>query len=574
VNLFGADVRALDVEAFLAAAHHLFPLLAVAWLVLVVRWRRPSVLLAGVLLANAYAWLETNWPLQRLYALGPSSDRVNNLALCQVVAAGHSPLHTPQVGQMHFEPFWAMVTAIVSGWSPSRLLALYPFFPVLTAGGFALSLYFALRPLASSPAGTAARDGGNDGEWSGWERALVALFATLLSSTALDFAGPYRVPWAMTFLLKPNHSLGLVLFPWVLRSFVSIRGGRDRLVAGLLLQVLGWAFVIHMGEVCVGLVCFALLAMLTRRAEARRDAVDVATVIGINLMVVSPYLVMLFRGYGVLDSGPRLEIPPSSPHLLEALTRTAGLTALAAWGAMIAWRRDRMGRVWAAQAVGALLVWLAYYPLSLLQQAKERDDTYYWLRIHLAVCAAIGIWDLARRLVAALDLRALTPAHARAALVSALVLPFTLPYWWSPARMDSYFARSLEPLPAEVTSSAAFLRANAPRGAVLAGDTTAVRWMAALAGSPVILARDFAAPRDYADRARLNEALLKGGPGDPRVDAARYGVRYLLVTPVLVADMGLRLEDLDARPYLRRVHLAGDPRGEYVAVFAVTPPPS
>ena len=574
MNLFGADVRALDVEAFLAAAHHLFPLLAVAWLVLVVRLRRPGVLLAGVLLANAYAWLETNWPLQRLYALGPSSDRVNNLALCQVVAAGHSPLHTPQVGQMHFEPFWAMVTAIVSGWSPSRLLALYPFFPVLTAGGFALSLYFALRPLAPSPAGTAASDGGNDGEWSGWERALVALFATLLSSTALDFAGPYRVPWAMSFLLKPNHSLGLVLFPWVLRSFVSIRGGRDRLVAGLLLHVLGWAFVIHMGEVCVGLVCFALLALLTRRAEARRDAVDVATVIGINLVVVSPYLVMLFRGYGVLDSGPRLEIPPSSPHLLEALTRTAGLTALAAWGVVIAWRRDRMGRVWASQAVGALLVWLAYYPLSLLQQAKERDDTYYWLRIHLAVCAAIGIWDLARRLVAALDLRALTPAHARAALVSALVLPFTLPYWWSPARMDSYFARSLEPLPVEITSSAAFLRANASRGAVLAGDITAVRWMAALAGSPVILARDFAAPHDYADRARLNEALLKGGPGDPRVDAARYGVRYLLVTPVLVADMGLRLEDLDTRPYLRRVHLAGDPRGEYVAVFAVTPPPS
>jgi len=574
VNLFGADVRALDVEAFLAAAHHLFPLLAVAWLVLVVRLRRPGVLLAGVLLANAYAWLETNWPLQRLYALGPSSDRVNNLALCQVVAAGHSPLHTPQVGQMHFEPFWAMVTAIVSGWSPSRLLALYPFFPILTAGGFALSLYFALRPLAPSPAGTAASDGGNDGEWSGWERALVALFATLLSSTALDFAGPYRVPWAMSFLLKPNHSLGLVLFPWVLRSFVSIRGGRDRLVAGLLLHVLGWAFVIHMGEVCVGLVCFALLALLTRRAEARRDAVDVATVIGINLVVVSPYLVMLFRGYGVLDSGPRLEIPPSSPHLLEALTRTAGLTALAAWGVVIAWRRDRMGRVWATQAGGALLVWLAYYPLSFLQQAKERDDTYYWLRIHLAVCAAIGIWDLARRLVAALDLRALTPAHARAALVSALVLPFTLPYWWSPARMDSYFARSLEPLPVEITSSAAFLRANASRGAVLAGDITAVRWMAALAGSPVILARDFAAPHDYADRARLNEALLKGGPGDPRVDAARYGVRYLLVTPVLVADMGLRLEDLDTRPYLRRVHLAGDPRGEYVAVFAVTPPPS
>src|SRR5258706_13023661 len=146
VTLFGVDVGLLDVDAFLSAARHLYPVLALAWLVLVLRLRRPGLLLVGVLLANAYVWLETNWPLQRLYALGPSSDRVNNLALCQVVAAGHSPLHTPQVGQMHFEPFWAVVTAIVSGWSPSRLLAIYPFFPVVTACGFALSLFFALRP--------------------------------------------------------------------------------------------------------------------------------------------------------------------------------------------------------------------------------------------------------------------------------------------------------------------------------------------------------------------------------------------------------------------------------------------
>jgi hypothetical protein len=569
MNLFGVDVRALDVEAFLAAARHAFPLLALAWLVLVVRSRRPRVLLLGVLLANAYAWLETNWPLQRLYALGPSSDRVNNLALCQVVAAGHSPLHTPQVGQMHFEPFWAMVTAIVSGWSPSRLLALYPFFPAVTACGFALSLYFALRPLTT--AGDAPSD---EDAWSGWERALIALFATLLSSAALDYAGPYRVPWAMTFLLKPNHALGLVLFPWVLRSFAGIRGWRDRLVAGLFLHVLGWAFVIHMGEVCVGLSCFALIAVLRRGQDARREVVDVGTAIGINLLVVSPYLVMLFRGYGVLDSGPRLEIPPSSPHLLEGLTRTAGLTALAAWGAWIAWGRDRMGRVWASQTLGALLVWLAYYPLSLLQQAKERDDTYYWLRIHIAVCAAVGAWDLARRLVRHLDLRPLAAAPARAAFVAVLALPFSVPYWWSPAQMDLYFARSLEPLPPEVTGPAAFLRANAPAGAVLAGDTSAVRWMSALVGSPVILARDFAAPRDYAARVRLNEALLRGGPGDPRVGAAHYGVRYLLVTPALVSDLGVKLEDVEARPYLRRVHFDGDPRGAYVAIFAVSPPAS
>ncbi|PYQ55720.1 MAG: hypothetical protein DMF78_01215, partial [Acidobacteria bacterium] len=454
MNLFGVDVGRLDVEAFLSAARHLYPLLALLWLALVLRARRPGLLLAGALLANAYVWLETNWPLQRLYALGPSSDRVNNLALCQVVAVGHSPLYTPQVGQMHFEPFWAVVTATLSGWDAGRLLALYPWLPLLMACGFALSLYFALAP---GPA--AAADDPDESAWSGWERALIALFATLLSSAPLDYAGPYRVPWAMTFLLKPNHALGLALFPWVLRGFARIRGWRGRIGAGVLLHVLGWVFVIHMGEVCVGLVTFALLCTRWRGEEARQAWIDVASVIGINLLVVSPYLVMLFRGYGVLDSGPRLEIPPSSPHLLEITTRVAPLFVLAAWGMVVAWRRDLLGRVLAAQTIGAVLVWLTYFPLSLLQQAKERDDTYYWLRIQLAVCAAIGAWDLARRVIPRLGLPRWQPA-LRAVAVAALALPFTIPYWWDPSRMDLYFAGSQAALPPAVREAAAFLRAQ------------------------------------------------------------------------------------------------------------------
>jgi hypothetical protein len=568
VNLFGADVRALDVDAFLAAARHLFPLLALAWLVLVVRRRQPGVLLLGVLLANAYAWLETNWPLQRMYALGPSSDRVNNVALCQVVAAGHSPLHTPQVGQLHFEPFWAVVTAVVSGWNPQRLLAIYPFFALATVCGFAASLFFALRPL------TAAADASSEeGAWSGWERALIALFATLLSSVPLDYAGPYRVPWAMTFLLKPNHALGLVLFPWVLRGFARIRGWRDRILVGVLLHVLGWAFVIHMGEVCVGLMTFAVLATLLRREEARRDWLDVAAVIGINLLVVSPYLYMLFKGYGVFQSTARMQIPPASPHLLEATTRTAGLFALAVWGAIVAWRRDRLGRVWASMALAALVLWLAYYPLSMLQQAKERDDVYYWLRVHIAIGAAIGAWDLGRRLAARLGAARLAPPM-RAALLTAVALPFTVPYWWNPSRMDLYFPGSLQPLPAEITGPAAFLSAQGATDVILAGDPTAARWMAALTGARVLLARDFAAPGDYWSRLELGAALARGGPGDPPADAARYGVSHLVVTKELLDVAGVTLQDVDRRPYLRRVHFSGDPEADYVALFAVNRGPS
>src|SRR5688500_16727072 len=108
-NMLGLDVSALDVPAFLSTTRQLYPFLAIVWLGILWRLGRPGWLLAGVAAANAYAWGVTNYPLQRLYALGPSADRVANLGLCQVVAAGNSPLHTAQVGQLHFEPFWSVV---------------------------------------------------------------------------------------------------------------------------------------------------------------------------------------------------------------------------------------------------------------------------------------------------------------------------------------------------------------------------------------------------------------------------------------------------------------------------------
>src|SRR5262249_24894267 len=155
---------------------------------------------------------------------------------------------------------------------------------LLTAGAFALSVYAATRARAGEPG------------WSAWERATMAGFATLLSSAPLDWTGAYRVPWAMTFLLKPNHAVGLVLAPWVLRAVASARRGRDRLLAGLILHLLGWAFVIHVGLVSVGLVPFAALVTLWRREEARATWLDVGVAIGVNVLVVSPYLVMLFKG--------------------------------------------------------------------------------------------------------------------------------------------------------------------------------------------------------------------------------------------------------------------------------------
>jgi hypothetical protein len=81
LNLLGVDVAGLDAAAFFRVARTLYPFLALAGLLLSLRVRRPGFLLLGVLLACGYAFFVTHWPLQSLYGLLTSNDRVANLAL-------------------------------------------------------------------------------------------------------------------------------------------------------------------------------------------------------------------------------------------------------------------------------------------------------------------------------------------------------------------------------------------------------------------------------------------------------------------------------------------------------------
>jgi hypothetical protein len=332
---------------------------------------------------------------------------------------------------------------------------------------------------------------------------------------------------------------------------------------------MGWAFAVHMAVTCVGLVVVALLGAALRRSDTRKDALDVAGVIGINLLVVSPYLVLLLFSHGALTGNPRHQIPPWSPHLLEATARLGFLLPLAAWGTVVAWRRDRLGRAWAAQAIGALLAWLSYYALSALDLAKERDDVFYWVRFLAAILAAVGAWDLARRAVSAAGGRAASWLGAPARLAGAAALatvPLLLPYWWDPARMDLYFGGSLAPLPASITAPAAALRGR-PDG-IVAGDPQAARWIAALTGRRAVLVTDFPMSADLAARLRLTDLLLQGDPAAPS-EAARYRVSHFVVTSAMLQAAGLTLDDLDRRPYLSPVTVGRDPGGAFVAVYEV-----
>jgi hypothetical protein len=519
--------------------------------------KRARFLLLGVLLAIVWVFCTTHWPMRSLYGLLASNDRVGNLALVQVVAAGNSPLRTAQAGQLHFEPLWGLLVAVLSGFDPDRVLALYPFFPLLMCLGFALSLYFSMR----GPA------------WSPWERALIAGFATLLSSAPLEYAGTYRLPWAMTFLLKPNHSLGFVLLPPLLLAFSRIRGWRGRIAVGLLLHLLGWVFVIHMAFAAAGLVLFCVWSLLERRPDARRDVGDAAVVIGVNVLVVSPYLLMLFVGYPFLYASPRAMIPPFSAHLLEGTLKQGAIFWLGAWGALLASRRDRLGRVFAAQLLAGYAVWACVPALSLMQIARERDEIYYWIRFLTAAAAGIGAYDLAGR--AATWLRpALSAPPARSAAALLLALPWSLPCWWNPLTMDSYVRGALEPVPERLRAPTDFIRRNTPPDAVFAGDRDYARYVSALGARRVTLAENFHTPPSGQERLDLEEALLRDAAGADAIPRAQsLGVSYLVLTPRLLAlhapAGALRLADVERRSYLERAFFWQGPDRDFVAIYRI-----
>jgi hypothetical protein len=551
-NIFGVDVAGLDVPAFLRASRALYPVIALG--LLAVAWRRRSsgLLLLGVVLGNAWAWFVTNWPLRSLYGLLSSSDRLGNLGLVQVVAAGNSPIRTAQVGQLHHEPFWGVFLALVSGFEPERVLALYPYLPLAMAAGFALSLYWAL----AGPEGSGLPAA---------ERAVIAGFATLLSSAPLEFAGTYRTPWAMMFLLKPNHALALVLAPLVLRLVAEIRGWRDRILAGALLHLLAWAFVLHMAFFSVGLVAFAAWSFLEGRKQARKDALDVCAVIGVNALIVSPYLAMLLLGYAFLQPSPNMTIAPHSAHLLEALVQHAPLTLLALLGVATLARGSRLARLLAAQGVGAVVVWLGYFLLSFLHLARERDEAYYWLRVWLAACAAVGAVELLRRLAAAARLQ--WDETRRAAAVLALALPWSVPYWWQPAVMDSYFAGSLQPLPDRMRLPTDFIRHETNRRAVFAGDQEYCRYVAALGARRVLRTQALGQMRDHGRRLEIERALVAGQPSLDEV--GDMGVSHLVVTRDYLEGWGVSLDRLRARSDLREVFHWSSP-SDFVSVFELS----
>ena len=379
----------------------------------------------------------------------------------------------------------------------------------------------------------------------------------------------------MTFLLKPNHALGLVLFPWVLAACARGRGWRGRLATAVLLQLLGCAFVLHAVYVAWGLALFAALSWWSGPSgQRRRDVLDALVPLALNAVLTGPIVVRLVADRLARPLDAFSQLPASAAHLLEPTARAGAVFLVAAWGGWIAFRRgDRMGRLLAAQLLGALSIWAGYAGLSVVGLVEQPDEIYYWLRVLTGALAGVGLWDLAGRAGRCVPALAHDPAR-RAAAACLAALPWTVPYWWDPPRMDRYFERSREPLPVLLSAPGEFFRRQTPPRAVVASDPTFAWWMSALSGRRALISVGLHPGPDLDTRLHVLATLVEAEDAATlRASAAPYGVTYLAVTPSLLAQHGLSLAQLEARSHFHRVYFTGDPAGNFVAVLELQPSP-
>lgn len=552
-SLLGLDLTTMNVTPFLAATRAAFVVLtflAAAMLSRRQNDRRAGRVVLGIAIAgHLLAWFATMAPLPNVYGANGSQDRENHLGWANVVAEGFSPLYTFQVNHLHFEPLWPLLTAAASGFDVDRVPIVFQWAPLVVGILLALSIRFVWG------------HGVEDREGRDSEAAFASLGALLLMAAPGDFTGPFRNPWALTFLLKPNHALGLVLAPLAALALARARSWKSRLVAGFVLQLVGWAFVIHMALFVAGVVVFVGLSWVTKRTDRKKDLIDSSTAVGANLLLVSPYLFMLFTAYPFLQASQAIRISPLSERPFEAPLRMGALLLVSGLGAWRAYQNGgRLGRILASQWLGAQIAWQLFPLLGLIGQAREQDEFFYWCRFWMGLFAGAGVFTLVRDTLGRLRAGPSQPPSERAGAAAAIslvvLLPSLLPVWWDPLVMDQYFVAAQKPLPAWIEGPTRFIRIQTPREAVFAGDRSYARWIAAYGARRVLTASSLNSPNDNPRRAEVAAALLSNGPRARMLEGRdRYSIQYVLATSDSVdRAKDMALDELATRPYLDRVY--------------------
>ena len=391
------------------------------------------------------------------------------------------------------------------------------------------------------------------------EAAFAAMGALLLMAVPGDFAGSFRNPWALTIMLKPNHALGLVLIPMAALAISRAHNLSTRLFAGFVLQLVGWAFVIHMGLFVCGLAVFVALSWITKRADRLKDLIDASTAVGANLLIVSPYLVMLVVAYPFLEGNDAYRISFFSDRPVEGPFRLGVLLVLSAFGAWRSYQeRGRLGRILSTQWLAAHLMWQMFPVLGLVGHAREQDEVFYWCRFWTGLFAGVGLWHFMAMLVARVrggERMSDRNVGAATALSLSLLLPSLLPAWWDPGTMDQYYKAARSALPDWIAEPTRFVRSTS-RESVFAGDRGYAKWIAAYGARRVLLANALNLPNDYLRRIEVETALLRdGNPSLLEEARLRYGIEYVLVTSnPMVEAPDITIDRLKERPHLSTVY--------------------
>ncbi|HEV7501424.1 MAG TPA: hypothetical protein VGQ33_15525 [Vicinamibacteria bacterium] len=512
----------LSAEALSTSGFRLgLALAAVLLLALIARRPRPRLALAVVIAMHLAAWLAYRAPLQRPYGLGEGSDRSFNVGMAAAVATGHSPFEHTQVRHGSPEPLWNEGVALLAGFEPRRVPAVWDLLTPAVILAVGLATYVWIR----------RRETGDDA----WLGVLTAFSVLSLSSLAMNPRPPARPFWVANFLYKPNHGLAYAF----IAAAVGLSSGGDRVwPLALALSGLAWVFLPAWAYALVGLVAGVAL-----RPAAERRWRPVLTAIGISVLAAAPYVAHLARDYAPTQSSVTARHMWNDPNaLLLAVPNwsTIDLGPLLTLGLAGLWLARHRGSRLEAAILGLGLagwaMWLASLPLAFVGFAPEPDDLHFLLRYVMSLAAGYALARGARALDAASGL-----GEGRAALlVLAGCLPLAFPVYHDPLLMDPYYAESCRPIPPKILAYAEWIRTETPKDAVFAAGKSPAMWIPALSGRRVLLAEaGKLLPGDYAERKAVERTLLTTtDAAAARAAAARYGITHLAIDDDLVHEYG------------------------------------
>jgi len=144
--------------------------------------------------------------------------------------------------------------------------------------------------------------------------------------------------------------------------------------------------------------------------------------LGVNLVLLSPYLFVLLTRYSFVLRAPRVDLASVLDQSLKLSLGQGVFLSLRFWAARLCTRRSGWpDRLWLSLALGAVTVWWLHGTCSR-HRRPEADEIYYFVRVVVGVVAGIGAWNAARRIGGLLTL----PAEVRPAALLLVSFPLAL----------------------------------------------------------------------------------------------------------------------------------------------------